>query len=161
MPSALLTLITLATCSSWFPRLVRGFKGNGETAGSPTTDNARCTPSASLVILLAPRTSVRLWSSCSNCCRAMYRGSLSGELGKPSSRSAVLNVVGAGAIASGCSTLPATKIGVPAADVIGGKAVVFRSAVLSAKRPPHRCYLQYSKLKSATDSADPNVKTGL
>src|SRR5262249_61872292 len=116
--------------------VVRGFKGNGGTAGSPTTDNARWTPSASLVILLAPRTSVRLWSSCSNCCRAMYRGSLSGEL-KPSSRSAAFNVIGAGAIASGCSTLPATKIGVPAADVIGGKTVVLRSAVLSAKRAPH------------------------
>src|ERR1043166_5366084 len=68
---------------------------------------------------------------------AMYLGSLSGGLGKPSSRNAVLRVVGAGAMASGCSTFPATKIGVPATEVIGGNVVGFIFPVLSAMRPPH------------------------
>jgi len=41
------------------------------------------------------------------------------------------------AIASGRSTFPLVNMGVPATDVTVGNVTMFRSAVLSAIRPPH------------------------
>ena len=40
IPSVSRTLISLATCSNWFPRFVRGCNGNGGTTGSPTSLSA-------------------------------------------------------------------------------------------------------------------------
>src|SRR5262252_6875604 len=76
------------------------------------------------------------WSSWRSCPIAIYLGLLSGGFGKLSSDNAALSAVGAGAIASGCSTFPLQKIGVPATDVNGGKVVALKSPVLSAVRPP-------------------------
>src|SRR5678816_426490 len=67
---------------------------------------------------------------------ALYRASLSGGFGNPSSLRAPSRRVGAAAIARGRAVLPLVKIGVPASDVTGGNEVVFRALALSAMRPP-------------------------
>ena len=72
---------------------------------------------------------------------------MSGGFGNPSSRSAPSSRVGAAAMASGRSTLPIVKMGVPAMDVTGGKLVALHAAVLSAVRPPQPVEL----VPSATD----------
>src|SRR5262249_3796399 len=59
IPSASRTLMSLATCSNWFPRFVRGCNGNGGTTGSPISLSAPWASSAFLVTWLTPRTSVR------------------------------------------------------------------------------------------------------